>query len=99
MFKTFWDDTITLVNQTAIQVSMQGYGMAADNNNDTITSYGESITDFGAAYAATQESVKTQGTTIATIQSQHQAIHQCCMGLQQQSPPVIYAPQQQACSG
>ncbi len=39
-FKMFWATKITLVNQTAIPASMHGYGMAAMNNNDSVTSYG-----------------------------------------------------------
>jgi hypothetical protein len=68
-FKTFWAAKITLVNQTTIPASLHGYGMAAINNNNTsVVLYGESIANFGAAYTATQESVKTQGSTIATLQ-------------------------------
>ncbi len=97
-FKKFWADKITLANQTAIPASLHSYGMAAVNNNDT-ASYGKSIANFRAAYAATQESVKTQGTMIASMQTQLQAMQQYCMGLQQQPPPTIYVPQQQAWGG
>jgi hypothetical protein len=70
--------------------------MAAINNDDaSVISYGESIANFGAAYAATQELVRSQGTTIASMQSQLQAMHQYCMALQQQPPPTIYMAQQQ----
>jgi hypothetical protein len=58
-FKTFWAAKITLVNQTAIPASMHGYGMAAMNDDNSIVSYGESIANFGAAYAATQELLKS----------------------------------------
>ena len=92
-------DKITLVNQTAIPASSHGYGMAAVNNDDTVASYGEAITNFGAAYAATQELVKTQGTTIALMQTQLQVMQQYCTGLQQKPPQTIYASQQQARGG
>ncbi len=70
-FKTFWAAKITLVNQSTIPASLHGYRMAAINdNNKSVISYGESIANFGAAYAATQESVKTQGSTMATLQGQ-----------------------------
>jgi hypothetical protein len=88
-----------LVNQTAIPASLHGYGMAAVNTDDTVVLFKESTANFGATYAATQESVKTQGTTIALIQTQLQAMHQYCIGLQQQPSPTIYAPQQQARGG
>jgi hypothetical protein len=36
MFKTFLAAKITLLNQTTIPTSMQGYGMATVNNDDSI---------------------------------------------------------------
>jgi hypothetical protein len=69
--------------------------MAATNDDDSVVSYGQSITNFGTAYAATQESFKLQGTTIASMQSQLNAMTQYCMALQQQSTPTNHAAQQQ----
>jgi hypothetical protein len=88
MFKTFWAAKITLVNQTTIPASMHGYGIAAVNNNDSVVLHGELIANFGAAYAATQESVKSQGTTAALLQGQMQAMQQYCMALGLQPPPL-----------
>jgi hypothetical protein len=101
MFKMFWASKITLVNQTAILASMHGYGMAAVNNDDCVILYRESIANFGAGYATTQESVKSQGTTITLMQGQLQAMQQYCMALVQQSPLSIYTSQQQqrSCCG
>jgi hypothetical protein len=87
-FKTFWAAKITLLNQTAIPASVYGYRIDAVNNNDSIVLYGKSIANFGAAYAATQESVKFQGTTITSMQGQLQAMQQYCMALGQQPPPA-----------
>jgi hypothetical protein len=88
MFKMFWATKITLVNQTTIPASMHGYGMAAVNNNASVVLYSESIANFGAAYAAMQESVqelvKLQGTTITLLQGQMQAMQQYCVVLGQQ---------------
>jgi hypothetical protein len=98
MFKTFWAAKITLMNQTAIPASMHGYGMAAMNNDNSVALYGELIANFGAAYAATQESVKSQGATIASMQGQMQAMQHYFMALGQQSPPGIYTLQQQQCA-
>jgi hypothetical protein len=75
-FKTFWAAKITLVNQTAVPTSQYGYRMATTNDDDSVVSYGKSIANFGAAYAATQESVKLQGTTITAMQSQLNTISQ-----------------------
>jgi hypothetical protein len=89
-FKTFWATKITLVNQTTIPAIMHGYGMAPMNNNNSVVLCGEAIANFGAAFADTYESVKSQGTTIALMLGQLQAMQQYCMALGQQTPPGIY---------
>ncbi len=66
-FNTFWATKITLVNQTAIPASMHGYRIAAVNNDDSVVLNWELIANFRAAYTTTQELVKSQGTTIASI--------------------------------
>jgi hypothetical protein len=43
--------------------------MAATNNDNSVVSYRETISIIGAVHAATQESVKLQGTTIALMQN------------------------------
>jgi hypothetical protein len=88
-FKIWWAEKITMVNQTAIPAALHGYGMMATNDDKSVISYEESLANFGAAYAATQESVKSQASTIATLQSQMQSMHQYCknlQGMQQQFP-------------
>jgi hypothetical protein len=69
--------------------------MAAINNNDSVVSYGESIANFGATYATTQELVKLQGTTIASMQHQLNAMSQYCMVLQLESTQTNHAAQHQ----
>ena len=94
-FKEFWATAISLVNQTSIPAANHGYGMAAMDDDTSIASYGESLANFGAAYAATQESMKSQATTMAAMQGQLANIQQFCMAVNQQPPPTIYAPPQQ----
>ena len=94
-FKEYWADVIALVNQTAIPATQHGYGMAAMDNDTSIASYGKSLANFGAAYAATQEWMKSQATTMAAMQGQLANIQQFCMAVNQQPPPTIYAPPQQ----
>ncbi len=98
-FKGFWSNAITLVNQMSAPALQHGYGMAAmDNNGGSITSYGESLANFGTAYAATQEMVKSQADSISTIQAQLAGLQQFCMAVRQQQPPpnnIYYAPQKQ----
>jgi len=91
-FKEYWADAIALVNQTAAPASQHGYGMAAMDDDVSITSYSESLANFGAAYAATQESMKAQATTMVAMQGQLTNIQQFCMAVNQQPPPNIYAP-------
>jgi hypothetical protein len=98
-FKGFWSNAITLVNQTSVPASQHGYGMAAiDNNGGFIALYGKSLANFGAVYAATQETAKSQADSLAVIQAQLAGLQQFCMAIrQQQLPPnnIYYAPQQQ----
>ena len=97
-FKGFWSNAITLVNQTSIPALQYGYGMAAmDDDGGSITLHGESLANFGAAYAATQETVKSQADSISTIQVQLVGLQEFCMAVRQQQPPpnnIYYAPQQ-----
>jgi hypothetical protein len=70
-FKGFWSNAITLINQTSVPASQHGYGMAAmDEHGGSIALYGKSLASFGAMYAATQETVKSQANSISTIQAQ-----------------------------
>jgi hypothetical protein len=94
-FNEYWADAIALVNQTAVPALQHGYGMAAMDNDASIASYSELLANFGAAYTATQESMKTQAATMAAMQGQLTNIQQFCMAIGQQPPPNIYAPPQQ----
>ncbi len=88
-----------LVNQMVVPASMHSYGMAVVNSANSVVSYGESIANFGAAYAATHESLKAHSSMITSMQGQLQAMQQFCMALQQQQPPPpTYIHQQQQCS-
>jgi hypothetical protein len=84
-FKGFWSNTITLVNQMSIPALQHGYGMAAmEDNSGSIASYGKSLANFGAAYAAAQETVKSQADSISTIQAQLAGLQHFCMTVGQQ---------------
>ncbi len=69
-----------------------------DDNGGSIALYGESMANFGTAYAATQETVKSQTDSLAAIQAHLAGLQQFCMAVGQQQPPpnnIYYAPQQQ----
>jgi hypothetical protein len=93
-FKEYWFGAIALVNQMAAPVSQHGYGMAAVDNDVLIASYNETLTNFGAAYAAMQETIKSQATSLATKQGQLANIQQFCMAVGQQPLSNIYTPTQ-----
>jgi hypothetical protein len=44
--------------------------MAAMDDNASLASYSEPLANFGAMYTATQESIKTQATSLASMQGQ-----------------------------
>jgi hypothetical protein len=94
-FKEYRANAIALVNQTAVPASQHGYGMAAMDDNALLASCRKSLANFGAAYAAMQESIKTQATSLVSMQDQLTNIQQFCMNVNQQPPPNIYAPSQQ----
>jgi hypothetical protein len=94
-FKNYWSKAITLVNQMASPAVQHNYSMTAMDEDATGTLYGESIANFGAEYAATQEAMKGQATSLALIQDQLANLDQFCMAVGQQPPNNIYAPAQQ----
>jgi len=95
-FKEYWANAIALVNQTAASALQHGCGMATMDDDASIALYSESLANFGAAtYAATQESMKAQATTMAAMQGKLTNIQQLCMAVGQQPPHNISAPSQQ----
>jgi hypothetical protein len=81
----------------AILAAFYGYGLAAMDNNTLLALYGKLLANFGAAYAATQESIKCQATSLATMQRHLTSIQQYCLAVCQQPSSNIYAPTQQQC--
>jgi hypothetical protein len=94
-FKEYWARTIMLVNQTSILAVQLRYGIAAMDNDALHALYRKLLANFGTAYAATQETIKTQATNMAAMQGRLTNIRQFCMAVGQQPPPTIYAPTQQ----
>ena len=63
-----------------------GYGMAAVDKDVSIALYSKTLTNFGAAYAATHEPIKNQASSLATMQGQLANIQQFCMAIGQRPP-------------
>jgi hypothetical protein len=89
-FKEYRSGAIVLVNQTAAPASQHGHGMAAVNDDVLIALYNKTQTNFGAAYVATQETFKSQATSLAAMQGQLANIQQFCMAVGQQPLSNIY---------
>ncbi len=91
-FKNYWSEAITLVNQMASPAVQHNYDMTAMDNDATGALYDKSIANFGTGYAANQETMKGQATSLALIQDQLANLHQFCMAISQQPPNNIYTP-------
>jgi hypothetical protein len=96
-FKEHWTNAIALVNQMAVTALQHGYGVTAMDNDASLALYGDLLANFGATYAATQGTMKSQADSLVTMQGQLANIQQFCMDVGQQPPSSIYAPAQQHC--
>jgi hypothetical protein len=66
-FKEYWASAIALINQMAVLALQHGYGMIAVDNNMLLVLYRNSLANFGATYAATLETMKSQtGSLVAS---------------------------------
>jgi hypothetical protein len=95
-FNEYWADAIALVNKMAVPALQDGYRMTAMDNDVLLVSYGDLLANFGALYAATQETMKSQAHSLVA-KGQLANIQQSYMAVGQQSPSGIYAPAQQQC--
>jgi len=68
-FKSFWENAVQIAAFTAVQASTHGYGMGLVNDDDT-ASLPDAVSNFGTAYAASQESLRSNTATITAIQGQ-----------------------------
>jgi hypothetical protein len=93
-FKEYWADMIAFVNQTAVLALQHGYGMTTMDNDALVATYNDSLANLGAAFAATQETMKSQADSLVAMQNQLSNI-QLCMNVGQQPPSSGYAPAQQ----
>jgi hypothetical protein len=89
-FKEYWSGAIALVNQTAAPASQHGYGMAAVDKDGSVASYTKTMSNFGAVYAATQETINSQAASLATMQGQLANIQQFCMARGSGTKNVIF---------
>jgi hypothetical protein len=93
-FKEYWLNAIALVNQTAVLALQRGYGTTAMDDDASVAAYNDLFTNFGAVFAATQETMKSQANSLVAMQNQLLNI-QLCMNVGQQPPSNGYTPAQQ----
>jgi hypothetical protein len=89
-FRTFWADSVNIASFTATPASSHGYGKAAAKNNSSALT--NAVSNFGAAYVATQESQRTNNKAINAMQVQIQML---CQVLCSHPPPNMMPYQQQ----
>jgi hypothetical protein len=75
-FKTFWEDAVQIAGFTAVPVSQHGYGTAATYNNALAQSLMDAVSNFGTAYATTQELLQSNTANILAMQGQLQMLCQ-----------------------
>ncbi len=93
-FKEYWANTIALVNQTAVLALQHGYRMTAMDSDALVATHDDLLANLGAAFAAMQETIKSQADSLVAMQNQLSNI-QLCMNVGQQPPSSSYAPAQQ----
>jgi hypothetical protein len=94
-FKEYLANAIALVNQTAVLVLQHGNGVTTGDNNALLTLYDDSLSNFGATFATTQETMKSLVDNLIAMQGQLANIQKFCMTIGQQPPSSVYAPAQQ----
>jgi hypothetical protein len=74
-FRSFWETAINIASFTATPAVQHGYGMNAVKYNASATSLTDDVSNFGAAYAATQENLCNNNASINAVQGQIQMLY------------------------
>jgi hypothetical protein len=72
--RTLWDTTVNIASFTAILALQPGYGMNAVEDDASAASLTNAVSNFGRAYAATQESLCNNNTSINAVHGQIQML-------------------------
>jgi hypothetical protein len=95
-FEKFWENAVQIAAFTSVPASQHGYGMAATNDN-ALASLTDAVSNFGTAYAATKESLRSNTANIMAIPGQLQMLCQAVGN--GQPPPSVINYQQRPCGG
>ena len=82
-FKSFWENAVQIEAFATVPVSQHSYGLVATNDNAT-ASLTNAVSNFGTAYTATQESLRSNKTNIMSIQGQ---LKMLCKAIGNNQPP------------
>ena len=82
-FKPFWENAVQIAAFTSIPACQHGYGMAATNDN-ALVSLADAVSNFGMAYATTQETLRSNTANIMAIQGQ---LRMLCQAVGNGQPP------------
>ncbi len=61
-FHSFWETAVNIASFTATPSLQHGYGMNAIEDNPSAAYLTDTVSNFGAAYAAMQESLRNNNT-------------------------------------
>jgi hypothetical protein len=91
-FCTFWETAINIASFTAAPALQHSYGMNTVEDDASAASLTNTVSNFGAAHAATQESLRNNNASINAMQGQIQML---CNTIGNQSPAgMLQYPQQ-----
>jgi hypothetical protein len=82
-FHPFWENAVNIASFTATIASQLGYGMNAVEDDQSVAYLTNAVSNFGVAYAATQESLRNNNASINAMQGQIQML---CNTLDNQPP-------------
>jgi hypothetical protein len=66
--------------------------MTAMDDDASVAAYNDSLANFGAAYAAMQETMKSQANSLVAMQNKLAKIQHFCMTIGQQPPSTATPP-------
>ena len=73
-FCYFWETAVNIASFMATPALQHSYGMNAVEDNPSATYLTGAVSNFGVAYAATQESLRNNNTSINAMQGQIQML-------------------------
>jgi hypothetical protein len=86
-FSSFWETAINIASFTATLAAQHGCGMNPVEDDASAASLTDAFSNFGVAYATTQESLRNNNAFINAIQGQIQML---CNAIGNQPPASMF---------